>query len=818
MHKLGLRGVEDLNRKALNPNIPPHGDKHPDVYVLGEAPGEKEDEQGKAFVGPSGKLLREHLGDELKLRFDNVCRTRPPNNRDPEWHELECFRPSVVASIEKAAPKVVLLVGRHAFTWAVPVKSAITVARGRRFPVWIGKHACWAVPVLHPAYILRLKNQLKDDPKSNRGEVPPKEIVKAWERDMEWVRGSAEWPDAEPFDLATLDDGVEKLIQVPSIVQALQELSTEPILSVDIETNRKRPYSDGAKILTVALSNGTRTVAFPLHHSRSHVNAEVLKALKHCFSVVRYLVAHNWPFDSEWLYHLLGVDTFKDTSFHDTMAQAFVMDERVGGMSLDYLCRQHLGLPLKSQSDVDKMNLESADLGKVLTYNARDAKATFYLHRKQFPLVKERGLLPAYKMQIRRGPAFVLTQRKGVLADTDAAKELDAELERDLESIKAKAAALPEIKKFEARHGPFRLSANHDIATALRSLGLIERGSSTDAEVLEGLDHPLARIVLDYRTAAKLRGTYVTKFLPGAKDGYVYPDGLIHCIFNTMFAATGRSSSEDPNNQNWPKRGKGRRVRRILCARPGYRLLSLDYKQLEFWIIACLSLDPKVLDAIRTGYDVHQFWAERIVRAYRQVLERRDIKGDMKAFRSATKNEWVFPGFFGSGVKSRAESVGIPMDVAEELNAEFWVEFRGVKGWQRTQTDFYEKHHYVQCATGRRRHAPLGYNQVINTPIQGTASDLVVNAMCTVSEMARRGDVPPWWQPCLNVHDDLTFEVPEKKVEREAEAIAKVMTDVSPYPWAVVPLTVEAESGPHWAAMEKVGTYKGKDPGMRKGQ
>lgn len=820
LHALGLRGVEGMNPNARTPNMKPaRNRKAPDgydLYILGDYPSESDDNAGAPFSGPTGDFLKAHLNEDLSVVFDYVCRTRPAGAKGPERHHVECFRPSVVASIEKYRPKVLIACGATVFGWVTGLNVNPLALRGRRFPVRIGTHTCWLVPILQPFVAHRYYQQVENGVrvKGSRDEAPAEEMLKAWKRDIEDAEALAV-DGAEPvvYDLSKLDDGIERLIDSTDIIRALKSLTGARALSIDLETSTWRPYAEGAKILTAAISTGDRTVAFPVWHSRQDLHPGVVSAFKAGLGSVKHLIGHNLSFDLEWLYALLGVETFNDVQIHDTMAGAFVRDERTGGLSLDFLCWQHLGLPLKAQSKVNRSNLANEPVADVLLYNGRDAKATYLLHRTQWPLVKDEDLLGVYEMNTRRIPAFVLTQRAGVCADQQAAVELDKKYQARLAEIAAEVGARPEVKKHESRYGPLNLGSPKDVSQLFKGLDLLPKGSaSVDAETLEGIDDPLARLVLDHRTAFKLRGTYVASFLPGAKDGHVFPDGKIHCVYKTMFAATGRSSSEEPNNQNWPKRGAGKEVRRIVRASPGNVLVAIDYKQLEAWVIANASLDQRFLKAMRTGYDVHLYWAQRLSKADPRILKRRDIKGDMKVLRSAIKNEWVFPLFFGSSWRSCANSVGLDEEVAEAEASVFWRHFAGVKQWQRKVTSFYGEAGYVETLTGRRRRGPLGYNQVINTPVQGTASDLVVNAMCSLSEGARTGTLPRWCQPVLNIHDDLTFDVPKEKALKAVDTIIPIMLDTTPYPWAVLPLACEVEVGEHWAAMKAAGAFKGKDP------
>jgi DNA polymerase-1 len=225
-------------------------------------------------------------------------------------------------------------------------------------------------------------------------------------------------------------------------------------------------------------------------------------------------------------------------------------------------------------------------------------------------------------------------------------------------------------------------------------------------------------------------------------------------------------------------------------------MVAVDYGQLEARIIAAATQDKRFVQALWEGHDVHGEWAERLAHAYpRRIGGQKNLtdKKAMKTFRTDIKNQWTFPLFFGAALESAAYYLSIPEDVLRPHYDAFWDEYAGVKKWQEQQLLFYEKHGYIECLTGRRRHAPLGVNKILNSPIQGTAADLVMDAMSRLSETN-----DPVLQPELNIHDDLTFmRVPEVQEEAVVAAILDIMLKPV-FSWINVPITVEVSVGKNW--------------------
>ena len=347
---------------------------------------------------------------------------------------------------------------------------------------------------------------------------------------------------------------------------------------------------------------------------------------------------------------------------------------------------------------------------------------------------------------------------------------------------------------------------------------------STDESVLASMPErevPSAKIILAHRGLTKMVTTYLD---PVVQRKFVYADGCFHTNFNTMVTATGRLSSDDPNLQNFPIRTHPE-VRQIFEALPGYKIVSGDYGQIEARVIAMASEDRVLVDAMWTDFDIHGHWADYLAHAYPQSVDRMamehvgdrdDEKKLMGHLRQELKNGWVFPQFFGAHFESCARNLKIPPAIASQMSDIFWGEFQGVKRWQKKLMDGYDRRGYVETLTGRRRHAPLTKNEIINTPIQGTASDIVVDAWNRVAELAELTERPQLI-PRMNIHDDLTFLMPLTSLEQDLEAVVEVMCAPT-YSFINVPLLVEISMGDSWDAKKKVGTFRSdRDFGFARG-
>lgn len=830
LHQMGCRACPLAKAPHTFADMPATGAAHPLVYILGEAPGAEEIKAREQFVGASGKLLRARIPKAFrdKLRFNNVVRSHPYKNVDPDEQSIECCRPSIIRDIEQSKPKAIFGFGNVPLNW-VSGFSGVTLWRGRRMPVKIGNHVCWYYPMLHPAFVLRLRRGDRDDPThigSEEERMFAIDLKRAFEDIDSLPKPVVHTPRDVWKDIETITTyGAEGLRRID---EWLDWAVARPETGVDYETDRLRPYAPDARVLSAAVATGARGFSFPIDHPEAEWSeAEKVKVRDKWRGFLREAKrrwVHNLAFELEWTGVYFGKEFIRIGDWQDTAVQAAILDERrgkqkPGPFSLEFLVQQRFGFNLKKLTNLDRKNLADADINIVLRYNGGDARYHYLLGREQTVDIEADGLEEAYDLGLRRVPCVVLTQMKGIPVDQSVVKRLSKKYEKRIKDVTAEITALPVIQKFERIKGTaFKPLSNPDVLYVLKDLLKREEVSivdkytkkpkySADEKVLVQIDHPLSQLLLRLRKANKQRSTYIDPLLVDHKDSLIHVDLLLHAIFNTIFAETGRLSCELPNLQNFPKRNaEGKEVRGQIVAPPGCLVLAVDYGQLEARVIAMITKDKAFVKSLWENYDVHMEWAQRLAHAYpARIGGKKNLtdKGAMKDFRTDIKNQWTFPLFFGAQLGSVAGYLKMPEDVLQPLRDEFWRVFAGVKEWQEELLKFYRANGYVECLTGRRRRGPLSLNQVINSPVQGTAAEIVMDAMCRLSET---GDEE--LQADINIHDDLTYvRVPAKRVDDVAEKIIGHMIKV-PFSWAkTVPMAVEMSVGQDWLNLEEAGTF-----------
>jgi len=320
-------------------------------------------------------------------------------------------------------------------------------------------------------------------------------------------------------------------------------------------------------------------------------------------------------------------------------------------------------------------------------------------------------------------------------------------------------------------------------------------GSSTDSSVLEALaeKYPLPAKILDYRGFAKLQSTYVDT-LPKL----IHPKtGRVHTSFNQTVTATGRLSSSNPNLQNIPIRSEeGRRIRQAFIAEPGHVLLSADYSQIELRLLAHLSEDPLLMESFQKEQDVHTRTASELF----QVPVAK-VSGDQRR-QAKTINFGII---YGMGALRLARSLDIPTKTAQEYITQYFARYQRIKGYMDSILVEGRARGFVTTLFGRRRYVPdlqsknaqlvaAAERATINTPIQGTAADLIKKAMVAIDR--RLSDDGLRTRMVLQVHDELLFEVPEKEVKKVEKLVRETMESVMAL---CVPLRVEVGVGKNWA-------------------
>ncbi len=292
---------------------------------------------------------------------------------------------------------------------------------------------------------------------------------------------------------------------------------------------------------------------------------------------------------------------------------------------------------------------------------------------------------------------------------------------------------------------------------------------STDASVLERLDHPVVADLLRYRELEKLRSTYVDGYVP-----LIGTDGRIHTTFNQMAAATGRLSSESPNLQNIPVRSEtGRLVRRAFVASPGYRFVVADYSQIELRVLAHMSEDEGLVEAFRRGEDIHSATASRVF-----GVEADAVTGEMRRMAKVIN----FGLLYGMESYGLSERLGIDRSEARTHVDAYFQQFPGVKDYLEGVVEAARRDGFTETMFGRRRYLPelksdnfrvrqMAERMALNAPIQGTAADIIKIAMIEVDQRLQGSSA----RLLLQIHDELVVEAPEKELQKTGEIVRSVM-------------------------------------------
>jgi DNA polymerase-1 len=390
--------------------------------------------------------------------------------------------------------------------------------------------------------------------------------------------------------------------------------------------------------------------------------------------------------------------------------------------------------------------------------------------------------------------AVVLAEMElaGIAVDGEALSALSVELATQCERLLSDIHALAGTP-FNVNSPPqLREVLFERLKLPVRGVKKGKTGLSTDVDVLTKLasEHPLPAKILDYRQLSKLKSTYVDS-LPTLIDPRT---GRVHTSFNQTVAATGRLSSSDPNLQNIPIRTEeGRRIRAAFVAAPGCRLISADYSQIELRVLAHLSGDAALTDAFRAGDDIHARTAAEVFGSLEPAAGRRLAK---------VINYGIV---YGMGPARAARELDVPLAEASAYIEQYFARYRGVRTFIDTTIAEARARGYVTTVLGRRRYFPeLGARDpavrqfaeraATNTPIQGSAADLIKLAMLEVHR--RLGRSGSGARMLLQVHDELVLEVPEAAVGSTTAVVREAMEGVWPLD---VPLRVDVRDGANWA-------------------
>jgi DNA polymerase-1 len=483
----------------------------------------------------------------------------------------------------------------------------------------------------------------------------------------------------------------------------------------------------------------------------------------------------------------------------DTMVASYVLDPGRRGHGLDFLVLELFALKTTTHADVvgsgrGKVPFAEAPIERIRDHACESADFALRLEERFVPELEESGLTGLMaELEMPLVPVLTRMELAGIAIDEAFFRGMRGRLKRELELIQE------EIWKLAG--GEFNLNSTPQLREVLFErlelpvLKKTKTGASTDASVLEDLalqGHEVPKQLMEYRELEKLRSTYVE-----ALPNLVNPDtGRIHTSFNQTVAATGRLSSSDPNLQNIPIRTPlGREVRKGFVADPGHLFLGVDYSQIELRILAHFSGDEAFVTAFTQGVDVHKQTAAVIFEV--PVAE---VSPAMRA-QAKTVN---FATLYGQGPFSLARQLGISRDEAKRFIDTYFERFSGVRAYLDGQVEKARELGYVETLLGRRRYVPelrarnwsvrqFGERVAQNTPIQGTAADMIKRAMIDVQDALDESGSAA--RLLLQVHDELLLEVPEGELVDVRTLVVGRMESAMDL---AVPIVAEWGVGANW--------------------
>ncbi len=465
---------------------------------------------------------------------------------------------------------------------------------------------------------------------------------------------------------------------------------------------------------------------------------------------------------------------------HDPMLYSYLLDPTYSSHRLADVALRRFNLKLSGDL------AEAADVTGRLTTALRED-------------VKQAGLTKLYEeMDLPLVPVLARMEQAGVKIDTAALAKMSSELERE---IKTKARDIYEVAGSE-----FNIASPRQLGDVLfNKLNLPKpfkygkgRAISTAVDVLEGLaeEHPIARMVLDYRQLTKLKSTYVDT-LPALINPSTE---RLHTTFGQTGTATGRLSSANPNLQNIPIRTElGRGIRAAFIAEPGHVLLTADYSQIELRLLAHFSRDPLLVEAYRRDDDIHTLTASQVF-GVPPLMVTPDHRRQAKVVN--------FGIVYGLSPFGLSQQLGIEPAEAKLFIANYFEKYKGVRAFIDKTLEEARRDLKVKTLFGRIRPIPdinsknanqrgFAERTAVNTPLQGTAADLIKVAMIRIDAALQDRGLKS--RMTLQVHDELVFEVPEKEVETMQSLVREQMEKVHAL---AVPLLVEMEVGPNWRDLD----------------
>jgi DNA polymerase-1 len=585
------------------------------------------------------------------------------------------------------------------------------------------------------------------------------------------------------------------------LLTLLEDLRKAAYFSIDLETTS--PYPMWADLVGISLSCAPNQAFYiPLGHRHPETTNQLplpwvlqqLKPLLENMGVkkVGQNIKYEWIVLKDYGIHLQGIDG-------DTMVASYLLNPTKHNHNLSQIAQEYLDRSVTDFKEVTGSGMKAVtfdqiDLEKARDYSCEDADVTLQLSRLLFPRLEKEGFKDLFD-RVEMPLVIVLSkmERNGVKIDLDLLQEYSKEIETQLQQ---------KVERIYGLAGEvFNINSSQQLGKILfdkLKLPVVKKtktGYSTDVDVLTKLSlrHDLPLEILVYRNLNKLKSTYVD-----ALPKLVHPKtGRVHTSYNQTVTATGRLSSSDPNLQNIPARAEeGNRIRQAFIPEEGSSIVSADYSQIELRILAHLSQDGTLIKAFQDDEDIHARTASEVFEVPIESVTPR-MRREAKVIN--------FGIIYGMSAYGLSQQLGTEPKIAQAYIDEYFKKYSGVQTYIEKSLEEARQKGYVMTLLHRRRYLPdihsptvairqAAERMAINTPLQGTAADIIKVAMIRIQNQIE--DFGVSIKMIMQVHDELVFEVPDQELQKTIPMIQHEMETVMKLS---APLKVSIHSGKNWA-------------------
>jgi DNA polymerase-1 len=646
---------------------------------------------------------------------------------------------------------------------------------------------------------INTKVPLRVELSSLRVSGPDTEMLARLFKDLEFQRLQKQFPiktdlSHKKYRVILDDENLKALID---------ELNQTGIFALDIETTAKDPMQ--AKLVGLSFACRPNEAAYiPLRHRYSGAHRQLdpdrtLRSLKPVLEDPKLAkVGQNIKYD--WIVlKRSGIDL--QGVIFDTMVASYLLNPTRRAHNLEAIAAEYLDHKMISYKEVTgntkgNTGFDEVPVKDAVPYACEDADITLMAYEVLKPKLQEGGLDSLFnEVEMPLIPVLVDMELSGICVEKDRLKAVSREFERQLHETQDRIYAIAGERFNIQSHQQLGRILFENLRLPIQKKTKKKTGYSTDVQVLTALslEHELPALVLQYRSLAKLKSTYADALV-----GLIHPEThRIHTSYNQTVTATGRLSSSDPNLQNIPVRTEeGRKIRAAFVPRKGWTLLSADYSQIELRLLAHYSEDPTLVEAFQEGQDIHARTATEVFQLLPSLITP-EMRRQAKVIN--------FGIIYGMSPFRLSNELGISQKMAKIYIENYFGRYKGVKRFIEETIEEARNTGKVTTLLGRHRWLPdissknrtareFAERTAVNTPLQGTAADLIKLAMIRIDRALDQKGLKA--KMLLQVHDELVFEVPSEELWRVEEVVTEVMEGAYKLR---VPLKVDVKTGRNWA-------------------